>query len=137
MYALSLFLVDSSPFLFLSSTCEWLRHCRDDEKHRNDKSADTIDVMCSLCRYESISFALLAGATRIMRVDGCKFTHLRLTRLSSADKWNSTIFDAIFELSALFVSFSFSEFLLFLVSILLPLGNRDKILLRKMIGSRS
>lgn len=43
------------PFsIFLSNTCERLRHCRDDEKHRNDKSADTIDVMCSLRRYESI-----------------------------------------------------------------------------------
>lgn len=62
--------------LFLSSTCERLRHCRDDEKHWNDKSADTIDVMCSLRRYESIPFA---GATQIMRIGGCKFTQLCTT----------------------------------------------------------
>lgn len=62
-YVCSIFLplVGSSPFsLLLSSTCERLRHCRDDEKHRNDKSVDTIDVMCSLRRYEFIPFALLA-----------------------------------------------------------------------------
>lgn len=65
------------PFsLFLSSTCERLRHCRDDEKHWNDKSADTIDVTCSLRRYESIPFA---GATQIMRIGGYKFTQLCTT----------------------------------------------------------
>lgn len=105
----SLFLLPSS--LFLSKHVRALRHCRDDEKHRNDKSADTIDVMCSLCRYESIPCALLAGATQIMRVGSYKFTHLRLAGFSSADKWNSTTFDEL-------CSF---RFFLFLVSISLSL----------------
>ena len=74
MYALSssCSLILLSYSLFISSTCERLRQCRDDEKHWNDKSADTIDIMYSLRHYvESIPFTLL-GATEIMRVGGSR-----------------------------------------------------------------
>lgn len=81
------------------------------------KSADTIDVMCSLCRYESIQFALLARR-----------------RLCESTVTSSCTYDIFFCKQMEFDDTRDIRtlcFFLFLVSVL-----EIKILLWKMIGSR-